>query len=77
MEDREADLRLAMAHVREVEVLIADQRSRLEKLREQGSSTDTAERLLAAFLRSHDLLMKHLAHVRRLRRVPMSDDYLN
>jgi hypothetical protein len=74
MNDREADLRLAMAHVREVEVCIAEQRSRIEKLREQGSSTDTAQRVLTALLRSHDLLVKHLAHVRRLRLFPMLND---
>lgn len=74
MEQLQADLQLALAHVREVEALIADQRATISKLKELGSSADKEELLLAALLKSHELLARHLDHVHRLALVRLPED---
>jgi hypothetical protein len=62
----QADLQLALAHVRGVERLIADQRAAISKLKEQGASHDKEEVLLASLLKSHEMLVRHLDHIQRL-----------
>ena len=66
MKQLQADLQLALAHVRGVERLIADQQARISKLKAEGFFHDKEEVLLASLLKSHEMLVKHLDHIQRL-----------
>ena len=70
MKRLQADIELALAHIQQVEKLIANQQERIERLREEGLSAKNGELLLAALIKSHDLLKQHLEHLKRLEMFP-------
>jgi len=63
MEHVQADLELALLHIKQVEQRVADQYVRIERLRRLGSSTELAEDLLVTLQRSLELLKTHLARI--------------
>lgn len=63
MEHVQADLELALLHIKQVEQRVADQYVRIERLRRIGSTTELAEDLLVTLQRSLELLKMHLARI--------------
>lgn len=61
MEQHQADLELALLHIKQVEQRVADQYVRVQRLRRMGSDTKLAEDLLQTLQDSLALLKKHLA----------------
>lgn len=57
----QADLELAICHVKEAEQRIAEQRARIARLRDQNQATAFAEDLLARRQQSLELMKAHLA----------------
>jgi L-lysine 2,3-aminomutase len=74
MQQLQADIELALAHIEQVEELIKQQQARIDRLREEGLSAKNGELLLAALVKSHDMLKQHLAHLRRLQLVPQRSE---
>ena len=63
MEQHQADLELALLHIKQVEQRVADQYVRLERLRRIGAPPRIAEDLLQTLQDSLALLKKHLAFI--------------
>ena len=63
MEIAQAELDLAILHLREVEDRISLQREKIERMRAGGLSPAEEERRLALLLRSLEVLRVHLATV--------------
>lgn len=63
MEQHQADLELALLHIKQVEQRVADQYVRVQRLRRMGASTEIAEDLLRTLQQSLILLKAHLAHI--------------
>lgn len=63
MEQFNADLELALLHIKQVEQRVADQYVRVERLRHMGAPTEFAEDLLKTLRHSLELLKKHLARI--------------
>jgi hypothetical protein len=63
MKHTQADLELAIFHVKETEWRVAEQRSRIERLRAAGQPTEGAENLLVAFQESLASMLVHLGNL--------------
>ncbi len=63
MEHFNADLELALLHIKQVEQRVADQYVRVDRLRRMGAPTELAEDLLKTLQHSLELLKEHLARI--------------
>jgi hypothetical protein len=63
MEIAQAELELAMRHLKQVEVRISAQREKIARMRVDGLSPEIEEERLGSFLRSLEVLKTHIANV--------------
>jgi uncharacterized protein YydD (DUF2326 family) len=63
MEIAQAELELAIFHLKQVEERISQQREKIARLRADGLSADIEEKQLGRLIRSLDVLKTHLANV--------------
>jgi hypothetical protein len=63
MEIAQAELELAICHLKQVEVRTSQQRERIARLRAEGLSADIEEKQLGRLIRSLEVLKTHLANV--------------
>jgi hypothetical protein len=63
MEQFQADLELALLHLRQLEIRIAEQRCRIAQIQESGASTTTAEEFLSVLQQNAELVRRHIARI--------------
>jgi len=63
MEHFNADLELALLHIKQVEQRVADQYVRVERLKRIGASSEVAKDFLRTLQDSLRLLKRHLAYI--------------
>jgi DNA-directed RNA polymerase alpha subunit len=63
MEQARADLELAVLHLKQLEIRLAEQRSRIAQLREAGAATATAEEFLSVLQQNVELVKVHIARI--------------
>jgi len=63
MEIAQAELQLAIRHLKQVEDRVTIHREKIERLRARKESTATAEEELGSLLRALEVLKTHLANV--------------
>jgi hypothetical protein len=63
MEIAQAELELAICHLKQVEVRISQKREKIARLRADGLSADIEEKQLGRLIGSLEVLKTHLANV--------------
>lgn len=61
MEQGQADLELAILHVKQLETRISQQRAKITRIHAEGLATDLEQEQLAALLRALEIVKAHLA----------------
>lgn len=65
MEQFQADIDLALLHLKQLEMRTAEQRSRIAQLQTSGESADTAEELLSTLEQTLALVRMRVARISR------------